>query len=714
MSSLIERKRVAGTIWLTAVALFMIASAASADTLLMPTRDFVMGTSEVVWGATTQPNGTAFLIDYGDGSTSAGVDCGAETFADRSYIACQHTYPISGTFTVRLCVGAGAVIPGCPGELASVVVRVFNSATLTASELRGLNINRTIQDGLRYLWTVQAARNTNFPLSTAPTNPQQLTNWGAPWNTSLVVLAFENQGYRLPNDDSAPTGIYERFIVQRGLNYIMNTVVQVTLDTQHAGVDNPCVGVPAPACTGLEDTTSGNPGYSNAITSLALAGAPPSRHAIAGLGGVAFAGNNAGFVAGRTHSEILQRIMNTTYWGQNDGPNLPTCNGRGGWIYQLSDDACQQSDGSTDGWDLLALFDAGAAGAVVPQFVKDEYTNFAIPLGQNTDGTFDYRSDNNPAVDNLPNFARVGIGLQGLRLANAPASDPRVIAGLNALNSRWVSSTAPGEYLATCFNNTTLQNKGCAYGMFNAFKALRLYGIASLPAAPDWYGEYEDYLVANQTAPQTVAGGGWDGGTGRSGGAVQQMQFSGPGGVQNDADAAIAELILSPVALVAPDPTLFATVGLSPATDTNPVGTDHTVTAFAQSANNQPVPGATIGFTVLAGPNAGASGTCVPAGCVTPANGMVSFTYHDTNGAGHDTIQANIGALLSNIVDKFWVVPTIKCDTDGDNDVDLVDLLNIRNANGQIASGPTDPRDGNSDGVINVLDARYCQLRLTR
>ena len=60
-----------------------------------------------------------------------------------------------------------------------------------------------------------------------------------------------------------------------------------------------------------------------------------------------------------------------------------------------------------------------------------------------------------------------------------------------------------------------------------------------------------------------------------------------------------AELILSPVALVAPDPVLFSTVGLSPLTATNPVGTDHTVTAFAQAANNAPVPGVTINFNKI-------------------------------------------------------------------------------------------------------------------
>jgi len=97
------------------------AAAASAETLLMPKRDFLMGTPEVVWGVTTQANGTAFVIDFGDGSQASG------TVADRSYVAFSHTFPISGPLTVQLCVGAGAVIPGCSGELATVGINVFNS-----------------------------------------------------------------------------------------------------------------------------------------------------------------------------------------------------------------------------------------------------------------------------------------------------------------------------------------------------------------------------------------------------------------------------------------------------------------------------------------------------------------------------------------------------------------------------------------------------------
>jgi hypothetical protein len=67
----------------------------------------------------------------------------------------------------------------------------------------------------------------------------------------------------------------------------------------------------------------------------------------------------------------------------------------------------------------------------------------------------------------------------------------------------------------------------------------------------------------------------------------------------------------------------------------------------------------------------------------------------------------------NGIGDACDVVQVMACDADNDKDVDMADLLIIRNANGQAASSPNDPRDGNKDGKINVADMRYCQLRMT-
>jgi hypothetical protein len=103
-----------------------------------------------------------------------------------------------------------------------------------------------------------------------------------------------------------------------------------------------------------------------------------------------------------------------------------------------------------------------------------------------------------------------------------------------------------------------------------------------------------------------------------------------------------------------------AAISLTPATATNPAGTDHTVTAHVTSGGS-PLPGQLVTFSVT-GQNAGATGICVPASCITDASGNVTFTYHDTNGAGDDTITASFtdaaGALQSATAKKHWTAPT--------------------------------------------------------
>ena len=158
---------------------------------------------------------------------------------------------------------------------------------------------------------------------------------------------------------------------------------------------------------------------------------------------------------------------------------------------------------------------------------------------------------------------------------------------------------------------------------------------------------------------------------------------------------------------MAPDPVLFSTVGLSPVSATIAVGGSHTVIAFSQAANNAPVAGVTINFRVINGPNNGKMGNGI-----TGADGKASFTYTDTAATGGvDTIQAFIGATISsNQVLATWGVA---CDVNNDGVVSNADLLLIRGRNNTVATGPTDPYDANRDGVVNVGDFRYCQLRRT-
>ncbi len=155
-------------------------------------------------------------------------------------------------------------------------------------------------------------------------------------------------------------------------------------------------------------------------------------------------------------------------------------------------------------------------------------------------------------------------------------------------------------------------------------------------------------------------------------------------------------------------------ISLNPPTDTNPTGTSHTVTALLANQDNTPVPGLAVNFTVISGPNVGATGTCsANADCTTDANGEVSFTYVDTLGPGIDEIKACYidplrGEICSRIVTKEWVAgPSAVCDVDSSQVIDITDIRAILAARSTPAL-PGDPRDADGDGTITSSDAKIC------
>jgi len=77
-------------------------------------------------------------------------------------------------------------------------------------------------------------------------------------------------------------------------------------------------------------------------------------------------------------------------------------------------------------------------------------------------------------------------------------------------------------------------------------------------------------------------------------------------------------------------------ITLAPTFATNPVGTNHTVTATVVDDTGAPVPGVDVSIDILSGPNAGGSEMSV-----TDADGMASFTYTGSGGPGIDTIVAS-------------------------------------------------------------------------
>ncbi len=93
-------------------------------------------------------------------------------------------------------------------------------------------------------------------------------------------------------------------------------------------------------------------------------------------------------------------------------------------------------------------------------------------------------------------------------------------------------------------------------------------------------------------------------------------------------------------------------ITLTPAAATNPVGTNHTITARV-AGTGDPVPNRTVNFTVISGPNAGFTGSAI-----TDSNGLATFTYTSTL-PGTDTIQAVFEnsqgvTVISSPVTKTW------------------------------------------------------------
>jgi hypothetical protein len=591
-----------------------IGKAAAGDVVLMPDRDAVTTAAVVIWGNTNAGNiGMPYTINFGDATPPA-----AGVVTDPSYISVTHTFATPGVKTVTMTVGA---------DSDTATIEVFDPSTLSAENQRNVRINMAIEDGLRYLYVSQNNRQATYgtPFTSWTVHggiygfdPEFTLSY-----TSLVVLALENHGHTVTDD--ATQDIFQP-VVQRGLNHIFNNLQQIPLGPQPSG--DPCVGVPAgpDACVGL-GLNGGHGMYASSVIALAVAGSGAPTAVV----GPAIGAANGLFVSGRTYAEILQRQANTIMWGMGDSGSV-----RGGFGYVHNH---QIGDGSTAGWGVLALLDAEAAGATIAPWVRPDVSNYASN-GLQADGSLMYQVE----CCGGSNFPKTGIALQLMHFINRPAADPQAVSAANLLSTHWATGYTTDGF--------TGANKDHAYGMFNAFKGLKLRGIQTLPGvgrpagpgsipADDWHADYQDHLVATQQLGTDPNGGFWNFSNGWSycgtcdlGGGV--ISFT-----------AIAELILSPVALVLP-----ANLTLSPETATNPVGTSHTVTAVATAANGAPVAGATVTFTVTAGPNVGQSGTDV-----TDATGTATFTYTSNGAPGTDTISASIGELTSEAVSKTWELP---------------------------------------------------------
>jgi hypothetical protein len=77
-------------------------------------------------------------------------------------------------------------------------------------------------------------------------------------------------------------------------------------------------------------------------------------------------------------------------------------------------------------------------------------------------------------------------------------------------------------------------------------------------------------------------------------------------------------------------------------------------------------------------------------------------------------LQANDGQAWGPWSEASFIISLLKCDIDGDGDVDTIDLSLISKARGQRAIVPNDPRDSDGDGWITPNDVIICIKKCTR
>jgi len=92
------------------------------------------------------------------------------------------------------------------------------------------------------------------------------------------------------------------------------------------------------------------------------------------------------------------------------------------------------------------------------------------------------------------------------------------------------------------------------------------------------------------------------------------------------------------------------------------------------------------------------------------ANG--SFTCTGFPGSWGDSFSTSHNSYALLVLQRATGVLQTKCDVDGNGKVDSTDIKAIMAGIGK-PPGVGDPRDFNSDGVINIVDVRQCTLRCT-
>lgn len=415
------------------------------------------GNSLNIWGNVkfgTSTTGTYYWDIDNDGVVDY---TGSITNAKDINIA--HTYVAAGHYEAKLTVTDGN------GLSDSAIVRIYVKPSID----KDAQINLAIEKGLKWLYLYQGASGAIYYINS-------YNSAGA--ETSAAVLAFENRGHKPCTKDLNGDGVVnslDRAIwekgkiyaetVHKGLDYAISTLVTVDIGSPF---DSNANGVM------VRDGYADRNPYKLGLYMTALVGAGDAASGAPDL--VATTGPVG--INGKTYKTLVQDMVDFADYAQYGDPSY------GGWRYNPGD----FPDNSACQWPTLGMEAAKTWSIPIRSKITSylagwvEYSQYA------PDGRFGYTCSTCQGTGG--HAALTGAGLSQLAFLGVPYTDTRVINAGNWLKG----DTGTGN---TYYMYSVTKGARNAKNSVGAFSPIQLLGSAP---GWDWYDEYSQWLIDNQSA----------------------------------------------------------------------------------------------------------------------------------------------------------------------------------------------------------------------
>jgi hypothetical protein len=309
---------------------------------------------------------------------------------------------------------------------------------------------------------------------------------------------------------AAQTAAYNT-VVSNGIAYLLSVASTNTVSTRDDGV-NVCPSGSG-TCTGVYWYGEGEQTYSTGI----LVGGIDTYGLSQGANVVATA---SGPLAGLTWAKIAQGITNDFAASQSTTADQAIYTDYGGWRYSIPGDG--DSDTSTTQWAVYSFIFDASLGATTPASTMTLLQHYLSILqypsgsGANTGGVC-YQSVVADGCPIGPDFSDTGGWLLSNQWLGTAASNSAVQLALSWLNTNWqqtANSTWYGDFNQPYAMLATYKGLSTTLGLTSTASITNLLtpacgGNLAAGTACNWYQDYEQWLVTNQSGNGSWAGSGY-------------------------------------------------------------------------------------------------------------------------------------------------------------------------------------------------------------